>query len=95
MPTITDSLTNAVSKTGIWTIDKEWNGVTDPALLRHFTQTIIPRLNVAMRVYRTKVVELPSVDGKKYARVSQDITLERLRKIIIIASELEAVASEL
>lgn len=93
MPKIADSLDHALCKAGIWTVDKGWHEVTDRERLQLFTQTILPRLTAAMGVYTTKVDALPVVDDEKYAAFSHSFTLDRLQRMVGIASELEALAA--
>lgn len=93
MPKIVDSLDHALCKAGTWTVDKGWHEVTNPARLRLFTGSILPRLTAAMGVYTAKVDALPIVDDEKYAAFSHNFSLNRLQRMVRIAAELEALAA--
>lgn len=93
MPKIADSLDYALCKAGTWTVDKGWHEVTDRERLQLFTQTILPRMTAAMGVYTAKVDALPVVGDEKYAAFSHGFTLNRLQRMVGIASELEALAA--
>ncbi len=93
MPKIADSLDHALCKAGIWNVDKGWHEVTDRERLQLFTQTILPRLTAAMGVYTAKIDALPVVGDEKYAAFSHSFTLDRLQRMVGIASELEALAA--
>lgn len=93
MPKIADSLSQALCKAGTWTVDKGWCEVTDRERLQLFTQTILPRLTTAMGAYTAKVDALQVVGGEKYAAFSHRFTLDRLQRMVGIASELEALAA--
>ncbi len=93
IPKIADSLDHALCKAGIWTVDKGWHEVTDRDRLKLFSQAILPRMTAAMGVYTTKVDALPIVGDEKYAAFSHSFTLDRLQRMVGIASELEALAA--
>lgn len=93
-PRILDSLDHALCKAGTWTVDKGWHEVTNRERLQLFTQTILPRLTAAMGAYTAKVNALPYAGDEKYAAFSHSFTLDRLQRMVGIASELEALAAQ-
>lgn len=94
MPKIADSLVHALCKAGTWNADKGWHEVTNHERLQLFTQTILPRLTSAMGVYTSKVDALPYIGDEKYAAFNHSSTLDRLQRMVRIASELEALATQ-
>lgn len=93
MPKIADSLDHALCKVGTWTVDKGWHEVNDRERLQLFTGDILPRLTAAMGDYTAKVDALPYVGDEKYAAFNHSFTLDRLQRMVGIASELEALAA--
>jgi hypothetical protein len=93
LPKIADSLDHALCRAGTWTSDKGWHEVTDRNRLQLFTRDILPRLTAAMGVFTVKLDALPVVDNERYADFSHSFTLDRLQRMVGIASELEALSS--